>query len=108
MSASRKYIVLKTREIRELLTPEQQQTLLGLIETMNTMRTQQQPQKGVPLYFTLNAADKYAVPALEAYIKSIDDDEMNSHNPGVQEARAVAGAARSHAIMAFDGTKLPT
>lgn len=107
MASNRKYVVLRTREIRELLTPEEQQVLSQLIANIHTRRQQTNANARTPEFFTLNLSDKYALPALEAYVAAIDADEVNNVNAAVADARGVAFEARNRAIMQFDGSKLP-
>lgn len=105
--ANRKYITIKTRDIREHLAPQEQEYLTQLVDAINQRKHQKNPNQKVPTYFTLNTSDKYAVPALEAYIAAIDDDDANNINMGVVEARQVAAEARQIAIINHDGSKLP-
>lgn len=108
MATNRKYITVRTRDLRELLNDAEQRQMLELMTAIATRRAERNPTMKVPTYFTLNAADKYAVPAIEAYIAAIDADTINIQNAGVIEARAAASAVREYAIMTFDGTKLPS
>lgn len=103
--ANQKYIVLRTKEIREVLSPEEQKQLLGIIDKMTAARLQ--ANKGISCFFTLNMEDKFALAAVEAYLQAIKDDEHASNQIGVQEASRAAWAARQYAIMNFDGDKLP-
>lgn len=105
---SHKYMVLKLTELRNLLTAEEQQQFSALMQSLNARRAEAMPEYRPPHYFVLNMNDKFAIPAVEAYVAEIDQDESSRTLAGVKSARKTAFDAREWAITNTDGNRVPT
>jgi hypothetical protein len=103
-----KYMVLKLSELRTCLTPEEQEQFNLLMQKLNAVRAEKDPNYRPPHYFVLNMKDKFSLPAVETYVTEIDYDDANRTQVGVRQAREAAWNAREWAITNTDGTKVPT
>lgn len=100
-----KFITLRTRDIQQLLSPEQKTALMGIIKAINDGRAKtNQPEQ---VLFVLNARDQFAQPALDAYIQAIHNNTATAGNDACRNAADAAEDARTRGIMAGP-QKLPS
>lgn len=99
-----KYHVVKIKDVRKFLKPEEQEQFAALLETIRKNRAE---NKQVPEgYFVLSLGDRFTQAALEAYIDAAEGDD-NAHNPGIQDAAQHARASKIRMHTKFD-PKAPT
>ena len=93
-----KYIVISNEAAKKCLSTEQRQWLLSILQTLANSRREAGKEPNSE-YFVLQLRDQFAVPALEAYITTIQDSGLALNNKGVQAALDVATAVRQSALL---------
>jgi hypothetical protein len=102
---SKKFLSLRTRDIQQYLSVEQKQSFLEIVTTIRQAR--EKTSQPAEVLFTLNARDKFAQNALEAYVQAIQSDVANQLNEGSMAAMNAAQAARDEGLM-IGPQKLPS
>jgi hypothetical protein len=100
---AQKYVVLRVADVQRL-TMDQKKALMDIIRAVAQVRSAE--GKADDPTFTLNMRDKYAQPAVEAYIRAAQEDGQSKGVGGVEAAIDAAQKARDAGIM-LGATRLP-
>jgi len=71
--AQNKYLIIKNEDATKYLSDEQKLQLTLILRTVASGRRSVQKSVG-DLFFVLNMKDQFALPAMDAYIKAVQDD----------------------------------
>lgn len=96
--AQSKYIVFKQADAQKHLTPAQKQSLMDILRAVAEGRRQEQKSVG-DVFFVLNMKDKYALTALDAYVRDVQYDGIAHQNAEVQAALDTALAVKQTAAL---------
>ena len=94
--AQSKYIVLRNVDAQKYLSPAQNEALVGIMRTIGEGRRKENKPF---VYFILDMADQYALPAIEAYITGIQMEGLASAHLAVQDALDRAIEARQTGLL---------